>query len=193
MEQKRRKISTSRKKGAKRIWPIIWIILGLALIFYVSFRLSYGFFSSGNENSEITESTHEDIANMSREELESKYIELQEKLEEKDKEIEMLKERLEKGAKESEEKNNESEAGQEETPSENRPSDDAPKPSAENASSQKSSEQPQQAQPQAPSAPEPSHTPAPQAPAPDPAAPFNPSSELMSPEDLAALEQAARQ
>lgn len=190
MEQKRRTISNRRKsRDAKKVWTIIGIILGLALIFYVSFRLSYGLFSSGSDKDEITQSTQDDIKSMSREELEKKYMELEKKLEEKDKEIDVLTERLE-----NEEKNKPEDIA--DTESDKNNSDDTQKQDASEKKST-SNEQPKQSQQPEPeaqnhhSAPE-ATTPS-QTPAPAPAAPFQPSSELMSPEDLAATEQAARQ
>ncbi|MBQ7718129.1 MAG: hypothetical protein IJT38_02380 [Clostridia bacterium] len=181
MEQKRRTITYRKKSGAKKVWTVIGIILGLALIFYVSYRLSYGLFSSGENKDETTQSTQEDIANMPREELEKKYMELQEKLEEKDKEIEMLTDRLEdaskKDEKDKEEADLEKEDKKEDTGSEH-----------QNAAS----EQPKQ--PQHTETNTQSNTGAPATSTPPPASDsqFQSNSELISPEDLAAMEQATR-
>ena len=185
MEQKRRTISSNRKRGsAKKFWTVVGIILGLALIFYVSYRLSYGLFSSDNDGAETTQSTQEDIANMSREELENKYMELQDKLAEKDKEIDMLTERLEKGNDSKPETDSKPEDKNEESIIDSEPQT-KPDTSSESSRPSQSAEQHSQTAPSTPSTPE--------ANTPPPAAPFEPSSELISPEDLAAMEQATRQ
>ena len=178
MEQKRRTINSGRKKGsdAKKIWTVIAIILGLALIFYVSFKLSYGLFSPGNDEAETTQSTEEDIANMSREELENKYTELKKTLEDKEKEIEMLKERLENSSEsdsQSVTENDDAANTQNDRPESKSPATDSGASSSNNASSSGTQSQ------------------APASPAPAPAEPFSGSGELISPDDLAALDQAA--
>ena len=103
MEQKRRTIkahsSQKKRESTKKVWTIIGVILGLALVFFVSYKIAFGLITAG-EHPEIPEtnvssSTEEDIANMSREDLEDSYIKLKKQLEEKDEEIEMLKKRLE--------------------------------------------------------------------------------------------------
>ena len=171
MEQRRRTITTgkSRRKrnNSKKIMTIIGIILGLSLVFFVSYKIAYGLIAPG-ENGEkpetaISESTEEDIANMSREDLEESYLKLKKQLEEKEEEIEMLKERLE----------GDEPQKTEEPQSTEKPSSDDDEPQST-------------AKPTAPPAATPKPTQAPMQEEP-PAATAAPDGGLMSPEDLANL------
>ena len=100
MEQKRRTMSTTgaRKKKGKKVWKVLGVIVALGLIFFLSYKISYGLLSDGsNPSTDATQSTEEDIASMTREELEKSYKDAKKQLEEKDAEIEMLKEKVSKG------------------------------------------------------------------------------------------------
>ncbi len=102
MEQKRRTITTrsprKKRENKKKFWTIAGVVLGLVIVFFVSYKIAFGLISAGN-NPNLPEkvassSTEEDIANMSREDLEESYTKLKKQLEDKEEEIEMLKERL---------------------------------------------------------------------------------------------------
>ena len=174
MEQKRRTITTEktrkRKNNSGKTLTIIGVILGLALVFFVSYKIAYGFISGGESKetpeTAISSSTEEDIANMSREDLEESYLKLKKQLEEKEEEIEMLKERLEGD----EPKETEAPKSTPE-PSDDDDDDDepqsTPKPTAPPAATPKPTQAPMQSEP--------------------PAATEAPEGGLMSPEDLANL------
>lgn len=172
MEPTRRTITTQKsqkkRENTKKVLMITGIVLGLALIFFVSFKISYGLMSDDTAKKADTaasSSTEEDIANMSREDLEANYIKLKKQLEEKDAEIKMLKERL----------------GEHEEPSE------TPAPSATTAPTEESDDDDDEPDPTPkPTAP-PAATPAPQQT--PPSATNAPSGELMSPDELANLSQ----
>jgi len=87
MEQKRRTMSTTgaRKKKGKKVWKVLGVIVALGLIFFLSYKISYGLLSDGsNPSTDATQSTEEDIASMTREELEKSYKDAKKQLEEKD-------------------------------------------------------------------------------------------------------------
>ena len=166
MEQKRRTITTHtsqrRRENKKKMWTIIGVVLGLALVFFVSYKIAFGLITAGENNSKpetaISSSTEEDIANMSREDLEDSYMKLKKQLEEKDEEIEMLKKRLD-------DKETDDTPAATETPSETQAPTETAKPTAPPAAT-KAPETPPSAE-QAP-----------------PAATQAPSGGLMSPEQL---------
>lgn len=180
MEQKRRTMNAAgtRKKKGKKVWKVLGIIVALGLIFFLSYKISYGLLSDGSKPStNATQSTEEDIASMTREELEKSYKDAKKQLEEKDAEIEMLKEKISKGDSAS-------------TPSESVKPSESPKPSE----SAKPSESPKTQETKKPTeAPKqtPAHTTAPStgnsAPATPPPATKAPSDQLMTPDDLANL------
>lgn len=172
MEQRRRTIQAGkpqkRRNDSKKTLTVIGVVLGLALVFFVSYKIAYGLISTG-ENKEkpetaISSSTEEDIANMSREDLEENYLKLKKQLEEKEEEIEMLKERLE-GDKPSETEKPSDTSDDE--PEENDEPQSTPKPTAPPAATPKPTQAPMQEEP--------------------PAATAAPDGGLMSPEDLANL------
>jgi len=101
VEQKRRTITTgrvSKKKDRRKIWAVLGVILGFIVIFAVSYGITYGLITSDEgedaPGAAVSSSTEEDIANMSRADLEENYLKVKKQLEEKDAEIKMLKERL---------------------------------------------------------------------------------------------------
>ncbi len=175
MEQRRRTIqsgkSQKRRNNSKKTLTIIGVILGLALVFFVSYKIAYGLISTG-ENKEkpetaISSSTEEDIANMSREDLEESYVKLKKQLEEKEEEIEMLKERLEGDTPSETVKPSETTESRDDEPEENDEPQSTPKPTAPPAATPKPTQAPMQEEP--------------------PAATEAPDGGLMSPEDLANL------
>lgn len=94
MEQKRRTIHTgTKKRKGKKTALIIGIIIALSLIFWMSYKISYGLFSTKKPDDAIF-GTEEDISNLSREDLEAKYLELEDALKDKEAEIQMLEEKL---------------------------------------------------------------------------------------------------
>ncbi len=188
MEQRRRTMRTTNKKRKnKKIWTAIGIILGLALLFFVSYKISYGLFSSGSDNkNEITQSTEEDIASMSREELEKKYKELKKQLEEKEEEIKMLDERQKNGG----------DTNVTPAPLTPEPTSSVSDTSDSSSPSQQTASPSQTSAPKATQAPEPQQTQAPvhtQTPAPAPPAPTEAPKNLMTPEDLANMAGASGQ
>lgn len=183
MEKKRRVISTGGKRNnLKTILIVLAIILGLALIFYISFTVSLGLFSSDNNDKATTQGTQANISGMTREELEDSYLELQEKLEQKEDEIEMLEKRLERY---------ESAAGSA-APSTSTPDTQTSAPSTstpDTPSSTPATAPPTVAPPT--QTPTPTSAPPTQEPStPPPASPFE-NEGLLSPEDLAGIEQQA--
>lgn len=183
MEQRRRTINSSSRttrNSSKKVGRIIALILGLAIIFTVAFTLSSWFLNRDNDT-ETTQSTQEDIANMSREELENKYTELKKALEEKEKEIDMLKERLENSSAESSQPVTGNDAPSSDADSQNNNSE--PKNSASDANT--SSNNSGNTSPSVSSQP-------PAASSPAPAEPFQNSGGVLTPEELAALEATAQ-
>ena len=183
MEQKRRTIKASgrasRRKGDKtKLFTVIGIVAGLILVFVLSYNISYGLLTSNDEKksqeAEPSKSTEADIANMSREDLEKEYEKLKKQLEEKDDTIKKLNERIE----EMENGDEKDEAASTPTPSD----DDA------NEESNKPAKTPEPTPP-------PAATPTPeentQQNTPPPADEFD-GGGLMSPEDLANLDNATR-
>ena len=172
--------SANKKRKNKKTLTALGIVLGLALLFYVSYKVSYGLFSSGNGNkNEVTQSTEEDIASMSREDLEKKYKELKKQLEEKEEEIKMLDERQKNGG-----------------DTAVTPPPATPQPTAEISESDNADAPRQTQSPVQTSAPKSTQTPAPKAtqtPAPAPPPPTEAPKNLMTPEELANMAGATGQ
>ena len=172
--------SANRKRKNKKTLTVLGIILGLAMLFYVSYKVSYGLFSSGNGNkNEVMQSTEEDIASMSRENLEKKYKELKKQLEEKEEEIKMLDER---------QKNIGDTAAT--------PPPVTPQPATESGENDNTDSPRQTQTPSQKSAPKPAETSAPKAtqtPAPALPAPTEAPKNLMTPEELANMAGASGQ
>lgn len=181
MEQKRRTMSTTgaRKKKGKKVWKVLGVIVALGLIFFLSYKISYGLLSDGsNPSTDATQSTEEDIASMTREELEKSYKDAKKQLEEKDAEIEMLKEKVSKGDSTTA------------TPSESSKTSETSKPAESSKPSETTKPQETKKTTETPKS-TPSHTTAPstgnstsQTP---PPATKAPSDQLMTPDDLANL------
>ena len=181
MEQKRRTMSTTgaRKKKGKKVWKVLGVIVALGLIFFLSYKISYGLLSDGsNPSTDATQSTEEDIASMTREELEKSYKDAKKQLEEKDAEIEMLKEKVSKGDSTTA------------TPSESSKTSETSKPAESSKPSETTKPQETKKTTETPKS-TPSHTTAPstgnstpQTPSPATKAP---SDQLMTPDDLANL------
>ena len=181
MEQKRRTMSTTgaRKKKGKKVWKVLGVIVALGLIFFLSYKISYGLLSDGsNPSTDATQSTEEDIASMTREELEKSYKDAKKQLEEKDAEIEMLKEKVSKGDSTTA------------TPSESSKTSETSKPAESSKPSETTKPQETKKPAETPKS-TPSHTTAPstgnstsQTPPPPTKAP---SDQLMTPDDLANL------
>lgn len=130
MEQKRRTIRTNSKKvKGKKIGMIIAIILGLAIIFWVSFKISYGFFSTETPipNDKVL-TTEEEISGMPRKDLEEKYLKLKDALKDKEAELEMLEKKLNDTTKMTEDvkDNNNKDTQDKETPTKTPPPETKP-------------------------------------------------------------------
>ena len=181
MEQKRRTMSTTgaREKKGKKVWKVLGVIVALGLIFFLSYKISYGLLSDGsNPSTDATQSTEEDIASMTREELEKSYKDAKKQLEEKDAEIEMLKEKVSKGDSTTA------------TPSESSKPSETSKPAESSKPSETTKPQETKKTTETPKS-TPSHTTAPSTgnstPQTPPPATKAPSDQLMTPDDLANL------
>lgn len=188
MEQKRRTIhtGTKKRKGRKTVL-IIGIIIALALIFWASYKISYGLFSSEKPDDAIV-GTEEDISNLSREDLEAKYLELEKSLKDKEAEIEMLEEKLKgKSNVTTEDDSTESEAEKREETKPSEPSNTTQTPSSAPSQSAQPSQPSQQSQSNNSNKATEEHTNTP-----PPAAPM-PDDELITPEKLEKAADAANQ
>ena len=182
MEQKRRTIHTgTKKRKGKKTALIIGIIIALSLIFWMSYKISYGLFSTEKPDDAIV-GTEEDISNLSREDLEAKYLELEDALKDKEAEIQMLEEKLDNNSNATtDDKAAESEA-------EEHKDTKAPEPSNTTQTPPATPSQPTQ-----PTQPNNSNTPPEvQTNTPPPAAPM-PDDGLISPEDLERAADAANE